>query len=152
MSLGWKKFTFFDKEEISEHTIPDDISCSCSSTSHLFVGTSGGEVRTRLCMQGQIRPYACNTHNKFSSVLGLEKVNQFRSLKISGMSMECGRPISQLQPLGGNVVLPLRKLLKQTCQHMMKMIQESFDFSSDRYAACPWFAAKSCRATQMEAI
>lgn len=57
MSLGWKKFTFFEKEEVAEHSIPDDISCSCSSMSHLFVGTSSGDVRTRMRMQAQTRRY-----------------------------------------------------------------------------------------------
>ena len=45
MSLGWKKFSFFDWEEQKEHVLPEDLSCSCSSSTQLFCGTSSGEVR-----------------------------------------------------------------------------------------------------------
>ena len=44
MSLGWKKFSFFDWEEQKEHVLPEDLSCSCSSSTQLFCGTISGQV------------------------------------------------------------------------------------------------------------
>ena len=44
MSLGWKKFNFFDKEERQEQEVPDSSTCSCSSADQLFFGCSDGRV------------------------------------------------------------------------------------------------------------
>ena len=44
MSLGWKKFNFFDKEELQEQAVPEAAACSCSSGEQLFLGCSDGQV------------------------------------------------------------------------------------------------------------
>ena len=44
MSLGWKKFSFFEKELQEEHALPEDLVCTCSSAAQLFCGTASGEV------------------------------------------------------------------------------------------------------------
>lgn len=43
MSLGWKKFSFFEREDI-ENVLPDTFLCSCSSATHFFCGLPTGEV------------------------------------------------------------------------------------------------------------
>ena len=42
MSLGWKRFVFFD-QQTSDAALPDSV-CSCSGRNQLFFGTSSGEV------------------------------------------------------------------------------------------------------------
>lgn len=42
MSLGWKRFTFFDQHD-SDASLPDAV-CSCSGKNQAFFGTASGEV------------------------------------------------------------------------------------------------------------
>ena len=46
MSLGWKKFNFFERVEREDHDLPDAAACSCSSNEYLYVGSSTGRVST----------------------------------------------------------------------------------------------------------
>ena len=45
MSLGWKRFTFFEREERKDHAVPDTASCSAGNAEHLVFGCSDGQVR-----------------------------------------------------------------------------------------------------------
>ena len=44
MSLGWKRFTFFEREERKDHAVPDTASCSVGNAEHLVFGCSDGQV------------------------------------------------------------------------------------------------------------
>ena len=44
MSLGWKKFSFFDKEERQEAEVPEEATCSTSGGGQLLFGCADGQV------------------------------------------------------------------------------------------------------------
>lgn len=44
MSLGWKKFSFFETGELAQCSLPENVTCTCSSSTSLYCGTSAGEV------------------------------------------------------------------------------------------------------------
>lgn len=44
MSLGWKQFHFYTREDKPEVQLPDDIVCSCSSEDDVFFGCADGNV------------------------------------------------------------------------------------------------------------
>jgi hypothetical protein len=44
MSLGWKKFSFFDKEDRSEADVPENVSSSTSGGGWILFGCTSGEV------------------------------------------------------------------------------------------------------------
>jgi hypothetical protein len=44
MSLGWKRFSFFDKEERPEHDVPENSTCSASGNDLLILGCGDGQV------------------------------------------------------------------------------------------------------------
>ena len=50
MSLGWKRFTFFEQQG-SEASLPEAV-CSCSGQSLAFLGKAGGEARPGACLRG----------------------------------------------------------------------------------------------------
>ena len=44
MSLGWKKFNFFERIDKEDHDLPETLACSCSSSECLYIGAPTGKV------------------------------------------------------------------------------------------------------------
>lgn len=44
MSLGWKQFHFYNREEKPDVLLPDNIICSCSGEDEVVFGCSDGNV------------------------------------------------------------------------------------------------------------
>ena len=61
MSLGWKRFSFFETEERRGVEVPVDSTCSSGSADHLVLGCSDGQARTQLPWQQSIKTglHAC---------------------------------------------------------------------------------------------
>ena len=45
MSLGWKRFNFYEQQARSDASIPTSSTCSCSSASQAWLGDESGAVR-----------------------------------------------------------------------------------------------------------
>ena len=45
MSLGWKKFNFFDRSELKASDLPKGVTCYASSSDALFLGRETGQVK-----------------------------------------------------------------------------------------------------------
>lgn len=47
MSLGWKRFSFFEQQERPGEAVPETTTCCTGSAGQVFLGCANGQARQR---------------------------------------------------------------------------------------------------------